>query len=99
MAFGLLGVHLLYLVAHDSNPSIFSYYTMFKFEWSERDVGYALGFVGAMITLVQGLLISHPQIGGAASCLHWLSAVVRWLLGVRVLAKWVDHTRLRGALV
>ena len=56
---------LLYLVAHDSNPSIFSYYTMFKFEWSERDVGYALGFVGVMITLVQGLLIRVviPRLG------------------------------------
>ncbi len=38
---------------------------MFKFEWSERDVGYALGFVGVMITLVQGLLIRVviPRLG------------------------------------
>ena len=57
VAFGLLGVYLLYMVAHDANPSIFTYYTMLKFEWTERDVGFAMGLVGVMITLVQGLLI------------------------------------------
>ncbi len=45
------------MVAHDANPSIFTYYTMLKFKWTERDVGFAMGLVGVMITLVQGGLI------------------------------------------
>ncbi|MGH0028550.1 MAG: TCR/Tet family MFS transporter [Myxococcota bacterium] len=57
VAFGLLGVYLLYMIAHDANPSVFNYYTMLKFGWGEREVGLALGLVGVMITLVQGVLI------------------------------------------
>lgn len=53
-----LGVSLLlYQVAHDVNPSVWSYYTIEKFGWSERDIGYSLGFVGITIAIVQGGLI------------------------------------------
>jgi len=40
---------------------------MFKFEWSERMVGYSLGVLGLLIALVQGLLIrvAIPKLGQA----------------------------------
>lgn len=62
---GLLGVMFLYQIAHDANPSVWSYYTMEKLGWSERDVGYSLGFLGLMIAIVQGGLIRKviPRMG------------------------------------
>jgi DHA1 family tetracycline resistance protein-like MFS transporter len=65
VVFGLLGVVLLYQLAHDANPSTWSFYTMLKFGWSEQEVGYSIGFVGLLIALVQGSLIRAviPRLG------------------------------------
>jgi len=52
-----LGALVLYQIAHDANPSTWSYYTMLKFEWSERMVGLSLGMVGICMTIVQAGLI------------------------------------------
>lgn len=62
---GLLLALVFYRIAHDANPSVWSYYTMLKFDWTEREVGYSLGFVGLMLALVQGVLIRAviPRIG------------------------------------
>jgi DHA1 family tetracycline resistance protein-like MFS transporter len=57
VVFGLIGVMLLIQIAHDANPSVWTYYTIEKFNWSTKEIGYSLGFVGVMITLVQGGLI------------------------------------------
>lgn len=65
VVYGLIGVLLLLQIAHDANPSVWTYYTIEKFNWSPREIGYSLGFVGLMITLVQGGLIRIviPKIG------------------------------------
>ena len=51
--------------AHDANPSVWSYYTMLKFDWSPRMVGYSLGAFGIGIAYVQGSLIRQviPKFG------------------------------------
>lgn len=54
---GLAGVILLYQIAHDVSPSTWSFYTMLKFGWSEREVGLSLGAIGVLIAIVQGGLI------------------------------------------
>ena len=61
----LLGALFLYQMAHDALPSTWTYYTMLKFEWTERDVGYSLGFVGILFAVVQGGLIRKimPKVG------------------------------------
>lgn len=59
---GLIGVLVLYQIAHDANPSVWSYYTMEKFGWSERDVGLSLGVVGVLIAVVYGGLVG-PIVG------------------------------------
>lgn len=66
---GLGAVLFLYQIAHDANPSVWTYYTMLKFDWSERDVGYSLGCVGLGIAFVQGYLIRVviPRIGAKRS--------------------------------
>jgi len=54
---GLLGALFLYHFAHDANPATWTYVTMAKFNWSSRDVGLSMSFVGVCAVLVQGLAV------------------------------------------
>lgn len=53
----LLAAVALYAIAHDANPSTWTYYTMEKFGWSARDVGWSLGGVGVAVMVVQAGLV------------------------------------------
>lgn len=57
-------IALLYISAH-AVQSTWTYYTMSKFGWDERLVGYSLGFVGLTVAIVQGGLIRIiiPKLG------------------------------------
>ena len=57
VVFGLMGVMFLYNLSHHALPSVFSYYTIERYDWSARDIGYSLGAIGLMMTIVQGFLI------------------------------------------
>ena len=65
LVFALLGAQFLFQVAHDANPAAWSYYTMKKFDWSEREIGYSLGAIGLVMSVVQGGLIRAiiPRLG------------------------------------
>lgn len=52
----VLPLIFLYTAAH-ATQSTWAYFTVEKFDWSEKDVGYSLGFVGLLIALVQGVII------------------------------------------
>lgn len=54
---GLFVVLVFYQLAHDANPSVWSYFTMLKFDWTERQVGLSLGVFGVLNTFVQAYLI------------------------------------------
>lgn len=54
---GSLVALVFYQIAHDANPSTWTYYTMLKFDWSEREVGYSMGAVGLLLVAVQAGLI------------------------------------------
>ena len=58
----------IYIAGH-ANQSTWTFYTMEKFGWDEKWVGYSLGFVGLMIALVQGGLIRviNPRLGNKRS--------------------------------
>jgi len=60
----LFGLFLLYLASH-ATQSTWTYYTMEKFKWTEKWVGYSLGFVGLSVAIVQGGLIRiiMPKLG------------------------------------
>jgi len=62
---GLFVVLVFYQMAHDANPSVWSYFTMLKFDWTSRQVGLSLGVFGVLNTLVQALLIRRviPELG------------------------------------
>lgn len=52
----IFAVLLLYISGHAAQ-STWTFYTMEKFGWDEKTVGYSLGLVGVMMALVQGGLI------------------------------------------
>ena len=62
---GLVGCLLLIYLAGQAVQSTWSFFTMEQFSWSERAVGYSLGFVGLMVAIVQGGLIRYinPKLG------------------------------------
>ncbi len=62
---GLIASLLLIYIAAHAVQSNWGFYTMFQFNWTEKEVGYSLGFVGFLVALVQGGLIRLiiPKIG------------------------------------
>lgn len=47
----------LYFVAHDVNPSTWTYYVLHRFQWSTAEIGLALAAVGLSSALVSGTLV------------------------------------------
>lgn len=54
-----IGVMFFLQTAQFTHPSVWSFYTMLKFEWSVQQVGISLGVFGCMTVLVQGFAIGH----------------------------------------
>jgi DHA1 family tetracycline resistance protein-like MFS transporter len=65
MVSGLIGAYFLFLLGHHVLPSTWSFFTMEKFDWSPREVGYSLGFVGVLMVIVQAVLLRVllPKLG------------------------------------
>ncbi len=90
---GLIWCLLCLYIAGHATQSTWSYYTMEKFGWDEKWVGYSLGFVGLTIGIVQGLLtrIIIPKLGtvrsvfiglslSAFGCLAFAVATEGWMM-------------------
>ena len=62
---GLVAAVFVYNLGHFVMPATWSYYTIERFDWSPRQIGYSLGFVGALMVIVQGYLtrVAIPKIG------------------------------------
>jgi DHA1 family tetracycline resistance protein-like MFS transporter len=56
----ILGMFMIYL-AGQVMPAIWPFYTKFMYHWTDRQIGYSLGFVGIMVSIVQGGLIKFTQ--------------------------------------
>lgn len=60
---GFLGVIFLLQIAAQSTMAVWSYYTRLKFDWSELDIGLAVGVYGGLVAAVQagltGILIKR----------------------------------------
>src|SRR5260221_8008686 len=54
---GLSVVVTLYYLAHNSLPSMWAYYTEYRYAWSRRDVGTSLALVGVCAAIVSGALV------------------------------------------
>jgi MFS transporter, DHA1 family, tetracycline resistance protein len=57
LVIGIIAAYFLMMIGHHSLPSTWSYFTMEKFSWSAREVGYSLGFVGVLMVIVQAGLL------------------------------------------
>jgi DHA1 family tetracycline resistance protein-like MFS transporter len=66
---GLVASIVLIYVAGHAVQSTWSFYTIKKFHWTPREIGFSLAFVGIMVALVQGWLIRFiiPKLGQAKS--------------------------------
>lgn len=75
LVLGLIGAVVFFQLAHDVNPSTWSYYAMLKFGWSEAEVGASLAFVGLCMALMMGLgtRLIIPRIGEARAALLGLA--------------------------
>lgn len=62
---GLIFSLVLTFIASHAVQSNWSFYTMYKFQWSPETVGYSLAIVGVLIAFVQGFLIRKiiPRLG------------------------------------
>jgi MFS transporter, DHA1 family, tetracycline resistance protein len=62
----LLGALFLWQVGHQVLPSTWAFYTISRFHWSSRGVGYSLAFVGIVMAVAQGVLtrVLIPALGG-----------------------------------
>jgi DHA1 family tetracycline resistance protein-like MFS transporter len=65
-AAGLAAAAFLWLVAHQVLPSVWSFSTLLRFAWSERQVGASLAFAGLIMVTSQGFLTRAliPRLGG-----------------------------------
>jgi DHA1 family tetracycline resistance protein-like MFS transporter len=54
---GLSLVVTLYYLAHNSLPSMWAYYTEYRYGWSRSDVGNSLALVGVCAAVVSGVLV------------------------------------------
>lgn len=66
---GLAGSLVLIYIAAQSVQSTWTFFTMAKFGWSEKLIGYSLGIIGLLTALVQGWLIRYvnPRLGNEKS--------------------------------
>ncbi len=80
----IFAVWLLY-IAGQATQSTWTFYTMEKFQWTEKIVGYSLGLVGLVSALVQGLLIRKliPLIGPIRSI---YSGIILYMCGFLLFA-------------
>ena len=83
VVFGLFAALVFYQLAHDANPAVWSYFTMMKFGWSEREVGLSLGVFGVLNTFVQAVLIRRvvPWLGEARTAAFGLSMTAAGFFG------------------
>jgi DHA1 family tetracycline resistance protein-like MFS transporter len=102
VVFGLIGAYFLFLLGHHVLPSTWSFFTMEKFDWSPREVGYSLGFVGVLMVLTQALLLRVllPRLGARRAGIIGLTVTVVSFTGYAVSTEaWMIYAfLLAGAL-
>ncbi len=57
MVIALLLVYFFYLLGHFALPSTWAFFTIEKFGWSPRDIGFSLSAIGVAMIFVQAYLI------------------------------------------
>lgn len=70
----ITAMFFMYLAGHAVNTN-WTFFTMYKFQWDEKMVGFSLAAIGICVGLVQGFLVrwSNPKFGNAKNILAGLS--------------------------
>ena len=79
----IAGALFLYQLAHWTFPSVWSYFAIERFGWSEKSIGWSLMYVGLMAAIVQGGLtrIVIPKIGERKAALFGVSIAIATYIG------------------
>ena len=82
---GLLICIVLFNIAQHATHSTWTFFTIEKFGWSEKLVGYSLGFIGLLAAIVQGGLIRViiPKLGNVKSVYF---GMIFYILGLSLLS-------------
>jgi DHA1 family tetracycline resistance protein-like MFS transporter len=89
---GLLGALFLWMVAHQVMPTTWSFYTKFRFGWSEAMIGSSLAFAGLLMATSQLTLLRVlvPRLGERRSALVGIGiAAVGYLGYATATASWM----------
>lgn len=80
---GVIAAFVFYQLAHDANPVLWSFYTMYRFGWDEADIGLSLGFLGICMIFTMGWLTGWlvPRIGERAAVIFGFGSAGVGLFG------------------
>ncbi len=83
IAFGIIGVLFLYNMGHQALPAVWTFWGIEKFDWTPREIGYSLGFIGILMVFSQGYLIRIviPALGMRWAGVVGLSFTITSFLG------------------
>jgi len=83
MVFGLIGAYFLYQLGHHALPATWSFFTIEKFDWSPKEIGYSLGVVGVLMVFVQAVLlrVALPKLGTRRAAMIGFACCVVSFLG------------------
>lgn len=95
---GLVSGLLILFIAGKTIETIWGYYNIYKFKWSEAEIGYSLAFVGVLISAVQGGLIRWfiPKFGQVKSIFFGISF---YAVGLILFSLATDSWMMYAALV
>jgi len=77
---GLSAAMTMFYLAHNALPSVFVFYTEYRYQWNERDVGLSLTLVGVFAAVVSGGLVG-PYVKRFGERFSLLSGLVYGILG------------------
>lgn len=81
---GLLATVFFYNISHHVYPSNWNFYTIEKFAWTPKDIGFSMLVVGVLMAFVQGYLIRRviPLFGAYKTALIGFSAAIIAYVGI-----------------
>jgi MFS transporter, DHA1 family, tetracycline resistance protein len=99
---GLCGVLVLMRFAHDSGPSVWTYFTMLRFDWTMKEVGLSLMASGAITALAYAGLTRTliPRLGEVRSAYVGLTAGALAYAGFAIATKgWMMYAWMSAFLL
>ena len=96
---GLLGALFLWMVGHQVMPATWSFYTKFRFGWSEAMIGGSLAAAGVVIAISQATLLRFivPRLGERRAALICIAIAAVGYVGYGVAtAGWMMFASTRG---